>query len=73
MVSFCGAIEAPSPVISVVMPCDNLLSERLSTSRAISDWPSMSIKPGETTRPEASIVRLALAPARLPMAAIRSP
>ena len=35
-----------------------------------SDWPSMSMNPGATTMPRASMVRLAGAPARLPMAAI---
>src|ERR1035441_688985 len=68
-----GAIEAPSPVISVVIPCDSLLNARLSISSAISDCPSISTKPGQTTRPEASITRLALAPWNLPIPAIRSP
>src|SRR5215472_4482529 len=36
------------------MPCDSLLKERLSMSSAISDCPSMSMNPGETTRPVAS-------------------
>ena len=35
-----------------------------------SDWPSMSMKPGVTTSPCASIVRLADAPVRFPIAAI---
>src|SRR5580692_7213533 len=35
-----------------------------------SDWPSMSIKPGATTFPAASMVRARDAAARLPMAAI---
>ena len=34
-----------------------------------SDWPSMSMKPGATTLPAASMVRLRGAAARLPMAA----
>src|SRR2546430_3378341 len=53
--SFCGAIDPPSPVISVVIPWESLLSERLSRSRETSDWPSMSMKPGATMRPLASI------------------
>src|SRR5438552_14776407 len=48
--SFCGAIDPPSPVISVVIPWESLLSERLSRSRETSDWPSMSMKPGATMR-----------------------
>src|SRR6266849_11218291 len=35
-----------------------------------SDWPSMSIKPGATTMPWASIVRLRCVSPRFPMAAI---
>ena len=31
--SVCGEIDPPSPVISVVIPCDSLLSERLSMSK----------------------------------------
>ena len=44
-----GAIELPSPVISVVMPCVILLAARLSTSTLYSDWPIMSTKPGAIT------------------------
>jgi hypothetical protein len=36
----------------------------------ISDWPSMSMNPGATTMPRASIVRFVGASARRPMAAI---
>ena len=36
----------------------------------VSDWPSMSMKPGATTLPAASMVRLRGAAERLPMAAI---
>src|SRR5579863_5061178 len=36
-----------------------------------SDWPSMSMKPGATTIPCASIVFFADAPARFPIAAMR--
>ena len=52
-----GAADAPrcvklaSPVSSVVMPCMILLATRLSRSTQYSDWPSMSMKPGATTRP----------------------
>ena len=38
-----------------------------------SDWPSMSMKPGATTSPLASIMRFRGAWLRLPMAAIRPP
>ena len=48
--SFCGAIDPPSPVISVVMPCESLLSERLSIKSEVSDCPSMSINPGATSQ-----------------------
>jgi len=34
---FCAAAEAPSLVISVVIPCESLLNERLSISSASSD------------------------------------
>ncbi len=50
-----GAIDEPSPVISVVIPCVILLAARGSTSTLNSDWPSMSMKPGATTRFEASM------------------
>src|SRR5271167_1660980 len=66
-------MEPPSPVISDVMPWESLLRERLSRRRADSDWPSMSMKPGETIWPLASISRLAVALLRLPIAAMRSP
>src|ERR1700677_3420199 len=54
-------MELPSPVISVVIPCESLLNERLSISKDISDCPSMSINPGETICPVASITFLACA------------
>jgi hypothetical protein len=71
--SFIGATEAPSPVTSVVIPCRTLDSTRLSTKRFISDWPSMSMKPGATMLPAASTFRAALAAERSPRAASRSP
>ena len=37
------------------MPCMILLATRLSRSTQYSDWPSMSMKPGATTSPVASI------------------
>ena len=73
MTSLSGAIEPPSPVISVVIPWVILLAARGSTRTLYSDWPSMSMKPGATTRPVASMRRLARAPERSPTAAIRSP
>ena len=65
---------SPSPVISVVMPCVSLLTACLSMSRLVSDWPSMSMKPGATIRPLASMVRLATSVgSALPTKAMRSP
>ena len=71
--SFTGAIDTPSPVISVVMPWVILLAARLSTSTLNSDWPSRSMKPGATTCPAASMRVAAVARDRLPIAAMRSP
>jgi hypothetical protein len=68
-----GAMEWPSPVISVVMPWVILLAARLSTRTLNSDWPSMSMKPGATTSLPASMRRVAFASFRSPMAAMRSP
>ena len=70
MASLMGAIELPSPVISVVMPWKIFEGRRGSTRMVSSDWPSMSMKPGATTFPAASMVRLRGAAERLPMAAI---
>src|SRR6476661_6315570 len=69
--SFSGATDPPSPVISVVMPWKIFDGRCGATMIVNSDCPSMSMKPGATTRPWASIVRLADAPARRPIAAIR--
>src|SRR5450755_6403 len=46
---------------------------RLSMSSDVSDCPSMSMNPGETMSPRASIDFFAAAPFRLPMAVMRSP
>ncbi len=73
MRSLTGAIDEPSPVTSVVTPCMILLAARLSTSTLNSDWPSMSMKPGETTRLVASIRVRAVAFGRWPIAAMRPP
>ena len=54
MRAFTGAMDLPSPVISVVMPCVIFDAARPSTSTKSSDWPSMSMKPGATTRPVTS-------------------
>ena len=70
--SFTGAIDTPSPVISVVMPWVILLAARLSTSTLNSDWPSRSMKPGATTSPAASMRVVAWASASRPIAVIRS-
>jgi hypothetical protein len=66
-----GAIEAPSPVTSVVIPWVIFDAARPSTSTLYSDWPSRSMKPGAITRPVASTTRFALAPSSRPMAAMR--
>ena len=56
MASFSGATEPPSPVTSVVMPW-KILDGRCGLTRMVnSDWPSMSMKPGATTMPCASMV-----------------
>ena len=68
--SLTGAIEAPSPVTSVVMPCVIFEAARLSTRTLYSDCPSRSMKPGTTSIPFASIVRFAGRPARAPTATI---
>ncbi len=49
-------MEPPSPVTSVVTPCMTLLIARGSMRTFCSDCPSMSMKPGATTSPRASIV-----------------
>ena len=68
-----GAIDLPSPVISVVTPCVIFDAARPSTSTKSSDWPSMSMKPGATTSPVTSMRVRAVAGDRSPMAAMRSP
>ena len=60
-------------MISDVIPWESLLNARLSMSSEYSDWPSISMKPGETTRPEALMTFFACAFTRLPIAAMRSP
>src|SRR5579863_10039189 len=70
MASLSGAAEPPSPVISEVMPWKIFEGRRGSTRMVISDCPSMSMKPGATTLPAASIVRRRVASERLPMATI---
>jgi len=51
--SLVGAGVVPSPRISVVMPCVTLLTERPSPRKLVPLW--MSMKPGETTSPRASM------------------
>ena len=70
--SLTGAMDSPSPVISVVTPIMTLLIARGSISTYCSDCPSMSMKPGATICPRASISRLACAPLRFPIRAMRS-
>jgi hypothetical protein len=65
-----GAMDSPSPVISVVIPWKILEGTRGSTSIVSSDCPSMSMNPGATTSPPASITVPAVAFARSPMAAM---
>ncbi len=75
--AFAGAGVAPSPRIIVVTPCVTMLTTRLSPrTSADPDCAWISMNPGATTRPRASIRRLALARASHPagvMRAIRSP
>lgn len=52
-----GAGELPSPSETVVMPCRIVLSARPLTSSGMPAWPCISMKPGDTTRPAASISR----------------
>ncbi len=61
----------PSPVISVVIPWKIFEGSRGFTRIVSSDCPSMSMNPGATTFPWASIVRFAAALPRSPIAAIR--
>jgi len=68
--SLSGAIELPSPVTSEVIPWKIFDGSRGSTRIVISDCPSISINPGATTFPPASIVRLRGAADRFPIAAI---
>lgn len=65
-----GATDSPSPVISVVIPWKIFEGTRGSTSIVSSDWPSMSMNPGATIIPCASIVFRAGARPRSPMAAM---
>ncbi len=75
--SLMGALVEPSPMISVVMPCVTLLTTRPSPrSNAPREWLWMSMNPGATTKPRASIRPAAPAPARAPawvMRTMRSP
>ncbi len=73
MRAFTGAMDLPSPVISVVTPCVIFEAARPSTSTKSSDWPSMSMKPGATTSPVTSTRVVAAARLRSPMATMRSP
>ena len=74
---FIGAGVLPSPMISVVTPCDTLLAARPSPMvNGTADCPWMSMKPGAITRPVASMRVVACAVASMPagaIVAIRSP
>ena len=71
MASFSGATEPPSPVISVVMPW-KIFDGRCGSTRIVSsDCPSMSMKPGATTLPAASIVCFRGGVRQRPIAAMR--
>src|SRR5919108_3158424 len=61
------------PTISVVTPILSVLSAPRLANRLQSECEWQSMNPGATTRPAASITRLAAADARSPMAARRSP
>ena len=69
--SLSGPAEPPSPLISVVMPWKILDGRLGATSSVSSDWPSMSMKPGATTWPSASMLCRAAALSNRPIAAIR--
>src|SRR5215469_2848008 len=71
MRSLSGAMEPPSPVISVVIPWKIFEGKCGFTRMVISDCPSMSMNPGATTMPWASMVCLAAATGSLPIATIR--
>src|SRR5262249_10948450 len=58
-------------MISVVTPWRTLLSAFGLIGRVKSEWVLMSMKPGATARPSASITRIAVAARRGPIAAIR--
>ena len=61
------------PRNSVVMPCLIPLACCGSTSSAPSEWVCVSMNPGETIRPAASITRAASARDRSPIASTTSP
>ena len=68
--SFDGAGVSPSPRIIVVTPCVIMLDDAAVAERSCSyDWAWMSMKPGATTRPRASMRCVALARARARRAA----
>ena len=71
--SLSGPAELPSPLISVVMPWKILDGTLGATSSVSSDWPSMSMKPGATTWPAASMDCRAATLSSRPIAAIRPP
>jgi len=70
-----GAEEPPSPVLIVVIPCVSRLSAASPDMRVniSAVCPIMSMKPGETTLPEASMTVRARAESSRPMAAMRPP
>ncbi len=52
-----GAADDPSPALMVVMPWDRrLMAVLVSRSMGVAVWPIMSMNPGATMRPVASIV-----------------
>jgi len=73
ILSFAGAGVSPSPMIMVVTPCVTMLITRLSPrSSSASDWAWMSMIPGATTSPRASMRRRAPACAKRPAGAMRA-
>gem|GEM_PF-5540490 len=64
---------ASCPTTQVVIPCMTLWRTSGRQRATIPEWLWVSMNPGQTTRPSASITDSASAPERSPMAAMRSP
>jgi hypothetical protein len=57
-----GAADSPSPKIMDVTPCRTMLSAFPSVTMELSEWLWMSMKPGATTSPVASMILVAERP-----------